>query len=102
MEWKRVCGMDELPAEEGRGLALEFEDVRLALFRVGDQVRVISGRCPHSGGILGKGWVEEGEAVCPLHRWQFRLDTGRCTTIRGESVRVFECEAREEGVFVRL
>ena len=42
---------------------------------------VLLGRCPHANGPLGRGWIEEGEAVCPLHRWRFKLSTGRCTTI---------------------
>ena len=29
------------------------------------------GRCPHANGSLGLGWIEDGEAVCPLGetRW---------------------------------
>ena len=36
----------------------------------------VSGRCPHANGPLGLGWIEEGEAVCPRHRWRFRLKDG--------------------------
>ena len=53
-----------------------------------------------AGGALGLGWVEEGEAVCPLHRWRFKLTTGRCTTVRGESVHAFRCEVRGDEVWV--
>jgi UDP-MurNAc hydroxylase len=38
--------------------------------------------CPHQGGDMSRGWVEDGRyAVCPRHRWRFDLlDGGRCTT----------------------
>jgi len=38
--------------------------------------------CPHQGGDLSFGWVEEGRfLVCPRHRWQFDiLQGGRCTS----------------------
>jgi UDP-MurNAc hydroxylase len=38
--------------------------------------------CPHQGGDLSHGWVEEGKfLVCPRHRWKFDLTReGRCTT----------------------
>jgi nitrite reductase (NADH) small subunit len=40
--------------------------------------------------------------VCPLHRWQFRLADGRCTTIRGEWVHKFPCEVRGDEVWVEV
>ncbi len=98
--FRRVCGIADI--EEGRGLALELDGLRVAVFRVGDRYHAISGRCPHANGALGLGWIEDGEAVCPLHRWRFRLDTGRCTTVRGESVHPFACEVRGADVYVAV
>jgi nitrite reductase (NADH) small subunit len=99
-QWLAVCRVEELA--EGRGHSLDVRGVRLALFRLGDDLIALSGRCPHSGGSLGHGWIEEGEVVCPLHHWRFRLEDGRCTTIRGESVHRFRCEARGELVWVEV
>jgi nitrite reductase/ring-hydroxylating ferredoxin subunit len=95
-----VCRFDALP-DEG-AMPVEAQGHRLALFRVRDRVHVLSARCPHAGGPLGHGWIEEGEAVCPLHRWRFRLDDGRCTTVRGEWVRSYRSEVREGLVWVEL
>jgi nitrite reductase (NADH) small subunit len=99
-EWLSVCRVDELI--EGRGRSLDAAGVRLAVFRNGGDIVALSGRCPHSGGSLGHGWIEEGEVVCPLHRWHFRLTDGRCTTIRGEWVHRFRCEVRGEEVWVEV
>ena len=44
--------------------------------------------CPHTGGDLARGMVVDGQLVCPVHGWQFSLDTGEgsipgyCITIR--------------------
>jgi hypothetical protein len=51
---------------------------------------------------LGHGWVEEGEVVCPLHLWRFRLADGRCMTIPGERVHRFRCEVRRDLVWVEV
>jgi nitrite reductase/ring-hydroxylating ferredoxin subunit len=51
---------------------------------------------------MGQGWIEDGEAVCPLHRWHFRLATGRCTTVRGQSLHRFRCEVRDGAVWVEV
>ncbi len=41
---------------------------------------VLSDVCVHRGGALGKGWVRDGNVVCPYHGWQFAGD-GKCTHI---------------------
>lgn len=92
------------PAEDrpGRGAVREAGGLRLAIICEGDEVVALMDRCPHAGGSLGQGWVEEGEVVCPLHRWRFRLRDGRCTTIRGEGVHRFAAELRGGEVWVFL
>ncbi len=84
----------------GRGTTLEVEGLRLAAFRVDADIVVLSDRCPHAGGSLGQGWIEEGEVVCPLHRWRFRLGDGRCTTMRGHGVHRFPAEFRGDDLWV--
>jgi nitrite reductase (NADH) small subunit len=93
-----VCGADEV--EEGRGFATEVDGLRIAVFRDGGAYHALLGRCPHENGVMGQGWVEEGEAVCPLHRWRFKLSTGRCTTMPGHSLHKFRCEIRAGRVWV--
>lgn len=97
-QWVSVCRFDEIPAERGR--ACEAAGLRVAVFLCGDTVVALADRCPHEGGSLGQGWVEEGEVVCPLHRWRFKLKDGRCTTIRGHGVHRFPVEVREGDVWV--
>lgn len=93
-----VCRVDEVA--EGRGRPVEVDGLRIAVFRHEGRFHALNGRCPHANGSLGLGWIEEGEAVCPLHRWRFRLADGRCTTVRGESVHAFRCEVRDGEVWV--
>jgi nitrite reductase/ring-hydroxylating ferredoxin subunit len=95
-----VCRADEVV--EGRGRPVEVEGLRVAVFNHGGSYHALLGRCPHANGPLGHGWIEEGEAVCPLHHWRFSLTTGRCTTVRGESVHRFRCEVREGVVWVEV
>jgi nitrite reductase/ring-hydroxylating ferredoxin subunit len=80
-DWVYLCRIDDVP--DGRGRTVEVAGARLAVIRDGDSVVVISDHCPHAGGSLGSGWIEDGEVLCPLHRWRFRLRDGRCTTMRG-------------------
>jgi nitrite reductase (NADH) small subunit len=99
-EWTSVCRLDELP--EGRGRTFEVAGLRVAVLKTGESVFALIDRCPHAGGSLGQGWTDEGEVVCPLHRWRFKLSDGRCTTMRGHDVHRFQSEVREGVVWVNV
>jgi nitrite reductase/ring-hydroxylating ferredoxin subunit len=99
-DWVPVCRLDEIPA--GRGRVHDVLGLRLAVFRAGVSIVALLDRCPHSGGSLGQGWIEEGEVVCPLHRWRFRLSDGRCSTMQGHGVHRFPAEIRQDHVWVMV
>lgn len=99
-EFVAACRVEDVP--EGRALAVELNGLRVAVFNDAGRFHVLLGRCPHANGPMGHGWIEDGEAVCPLHHWRFRLKDGRCTTVRGESLHRFECEVREGEVWVAV
>ncbi len=99
-EFRRSCRLDEIA--DGRAVAVELDGLRVAIYREGDRVFALSGRCPHTDGPMGLGWIEEGEAVCPLHRWRFKLATGRCTTVRGQGLHRFAAEVRDGEVWVAV
>ena len=97
-EWVRVGRFDEIAEWPGpAGGDPRPAPGRFSRRRCG---RRSLDRCPHAGGLLGHGWVEEGEVVCPLHRWRFRLRDGRCSTMRGEGVHRFPAEIRGDDVWV--
>lgn len=68
---------------------------KVAVFRVGGALHAIDPTCPHQGGNLAEGEVEDGAVVCPLHRWKFELGTGACKTRDGFAARTYA--VKEEG-----
>lgn len=99
VDWTPICEADRVC--EGKALGVEIDGHRLAVFNDGGRFHVLAARCPHSHGPMDRGWIEEHEAVCPLHRWRFRLDTGRCTSVRGYELYRFPTELREGRVWAR-
>jgi nitrite reductase (NADH) small subunit len=99
-EFVAVCRVEEVA--EGRGLPVEVGGLRIAVFNDRGRFSALLGRCPHANGPMGHGWIEDGEAVCPLHRWRFRLRDGRCTTVRGQALHRFACEVRDGQVWVAV
>src|SRR3954466_6846471 len=96
----RVC--DAAEVDDGRGKSVEVDGLPVAVFNDGGRFHALLGRCPHANGPMGMGWIEDGEAVCPLHRWRFKLDTGRGTTVGGHNLFPFRCEVRDGRVWVEI
>jgi nitrite reductase/ring-hydroxylating ferredoxin subunit len=101
-----LCAFDELT--EGRVHDVAVDRLRLGALRVGEDVYVFPGVCPHRAGPLDHGKLEypvvaeqpgaievahDVPAVtCPWHGWQFRLDNG--CAIGAEDTRINLLDAR--------
>jgi nitrite reductase (NADH) small subunit len=62
----------------GEVKCVEFGGERVAVFNVDGAFHAISDTCPHAGGPLSEGYVEDGRVVCPWHGWCFDLDPEKC------------------------
>ena len=71
----RLGPLDEIPVGEGRTYAVDGEMV--AVFRLRDgSIRAVSAVCPHRGGPLADGQIDNKIVICPLHLNAFDLTTG--------------------------
>lgn len=76
-------------------------EVELVVVRRGEEVHVLSGRCPHRRAHMADGSVEGNELVCASHGWEFDLVSGESRTVPGECLAVFSARIdRERGVVV--
>ncbi|MFP5367292.1 MAG: Rieske (2Fe-2S) protein [Actinomycetes bacterium] len=71
--------LDQIPPGEGRAFGIDGEQV--AVFRLRDgSLRAVSGVCPHRGGPIADGTIDQKVVICPLHQHAFDLVTGCSTT----------------------
>ncbi|MEK8127612.1 aromatic ring-hydroxylating dioxygenase subunit alpha [Paenibacillus filicis] len=61
-------------------VAVTLLDVKLVCYRSNGRVVVARDLCFHRGAPLSKGWVENGEIVCPYHGFRYNCE-GRCTSV---------------------
>jgi nitrite reductase (NADH) small subunit/3-phenylpropionate/trans-cinnamate dioxygenase ferredoxin subunit len=71
-----VATVESLPSGQGR--TVEVKGRRFAVYNLDGQFYAIDDTCPHRGGPLGAGTLEDGRVFCPLHGWSFDLKTGAC------------------------
>ena len=71
----RLGPVTDIPLGEGRTYAVDGE--MIAVFRLRDgSVRAVQALCPHRGGPLADGQIDNKVVVCPLHLNAFDLTTG--------------------------
>lgn len=97
MNWHKVAGVDELA--DGTLKQVVANGKTLVLARSAGRYSALDNRCPHAGGPLSEGALENGLLVCPWHGREFDIATGKCDSF-GVGVEVYPVEAREDGIFV--
>jgi nitrite reductase (NADH) small subunit len=96
----KVAEVGEL--RDDAGIQRTVGDREVGLFRDGEGVLAIDAICPHVGGPLGEGFVEDGKVYCPLHGWPFDLKTGKCKTNSRAKVECFQAKVENGEVYVRV
>lgn len=102
--WHRVAATDDLP--EGRVMTATAGTVSLALVHFDGQYAAMDNRCPHQGGPLGEGSIEEGVEDkcwlrCPWHGWDFDPLTGKPPGGHEDSGQdMYPVEVRDDGIYV--
>jgi nitrite reductase (NADH) small subunit len=100
-ELVRICGKTELPQV---GLAKEFAagEKIVCVANVGGKICAIDNECPHHGGPLGQGTIEEGKIVCPWHSWSIDPMTGQASHFPQAKVAVYEIAIKGDDVLVAI
>ncbi|RMH21758.1 MAG: thiamine pyrophosphate-binding protein [Gemmatimonadetes bacterium] len=96
--WFKVLGPDELP--EGRVMPVTCERHTVCVTHFEGEFAALDNRCPHQGGPLGEGSIENGFLRCPWHGWDFHPITGKPPGGYDDGVDTYPVEVRTDGVYV--
>jgi nitrite reductase/ring-hydroxylating ferredoxin subunit len=90
--------VEMIPLGEGR--AFDYQGKQVAIFRLRDGgVRAVSAVCPHRGGPIADGQIDDTVVLCPLHLNAFELSTG-CSTTGQPGLAVWPVAVDEAGQLV--
>jgi nitrite reductase/ring-hydroxylating ferredoxin subunit len=91
----------DVPIPESDGVSqILVNGKKLCLVKNQQQLYIIQNTCPHAGGILSGGWCKEGNIVCPIHRYEYNLTTGRGAEGQGDYIVIYPTELRADGLYV--
>ena len=101
-QWFRVADLDDLT--EGRVKTVVAGHKSLALTHYNNQYGALDNRCPHQGGPLGEGSIENGLLRCPWHGWDYCPLTGQPpgNLAVDDALETFPVEVRTDGIYVGL
>ena len=104
LTWHKVAGKDELPEGRVQTVTLTLGDSvhQICLTRHGGEYGALDNKCPHQGGPLGEGSIENGCLRCPWHGWDFDPITGKPPGGYDDGVETFAVEQRDDGVYVGI
>lgn len=99
MAWHQIAAPDEM--EDGAVKMTSAGGKLLAVVRTNDHYSALDNACPHMGGPLGQGQIENGLLVCPWHGREIDPQTGQCEGFE-ESVVTYPVEIRDDGIYVEI
>ncbi len=97
LEWHRVLAEDELP--EGRVTTVHAGLKSVALVHYEGKFSALDNHCPHQGGPLGEGSIENGLLRCPWHGFDYCPLTGQSPGFDDEAT-TYPLEVRDGEIFV--
>jgi pyruvate oxidase len=97
LDWIKVLDPEELP--EGRVTSKTCVHKTVCLTRFEGKYAAMDNRCPHQGGPLGEGSIENGLLRCPWHGWDYHPTTGIAPGF-DDGVETFPLDIREDGIYV--
>jgi thiamine pyrophosphate-dependent acetolactate synthase large subunit-like protein/nitrite reductase/ring-hydroxylating ferredoxin subunit len=98
LTWHKALDPDELP--EGRVKPVSCNDTTVAMTNYDGEYHALDNECPHQGGPLGEGSIENGLLRCPWHGWDFYPDSGETPGEFDDCVTTYPVEVRDDGVYV--
>ncbi|MEL6907470.1 MAG: thiamine pyrophosphate-binding protein, partial [Planctomycetota bacterium] len=97
--WYKALEHGEL--EEGRAQTVLCGHTSVCVTHFEGAYAAMTNKCPHQGGPMGEGAIENGLLRCPWHGWDFHPTTGKAPGF-DDGLCTYACEARDDGIYVGL
>ena len=73
-----VKAAETTEVQPGDCLGVKVEGVFIGIYNIDGNYYAMNNICPHLGGVLTYGFLDDNVVTCPLHMWEFDAKTGKC------------------------
>jgi len=100
LTWHKVLeSSDEILDNRVRTVLAGHKEICLSKFE--GTICALDNKCPHQGGPLGEGSIENGILRCPWHGWDYHPCTGKAPGF-DDGVNPYPVEERGDGIYIGL
>jgi len=97
----KICKASEIINCKGKRFQLDDEN-EIAVFKVDGKFFAVDNICPHNHtSQIYDGYIENMYVACPVHGFQFHLETGEQPDGAGCRLRTFELKIIDDYIFVK-
>lgn len=96
----KVCSKAEIPS--GRNKLINAEGKMIAVWNINNEFFAVNAVCPHRGGPLEQGSLNQNVVTCPWHGWQFDVKTGTSPVFPQAKLETFKIQVNGEEIFVEI
>ncbi|MBK9125251.1 MAG: Rieske 2Fe-2S domain-containing protein [Chloroflexi bacterium] len=97
--WFKVAERDDLAEGHVRTVTAGHQPVCLTHYQ--GEFHAIDNHCPHQGGPLGEGFIDErGYVICPWHGYEYSAVDGSPPPGFDDAVAAYPVEVRDDGIYV--
>ncbi len=101
IKWYKVLdNKNDLPEGRVQTVTAGHNDVCLTHYK--GKLSALDNRCPHQGGPLGEGSIENGLLRCPWHGWDFDPCTGKPPGGFDDGIDTYEVKEEGDAIFVGI
>jgi nitrite reductase (NADH) small subunit len=97
----RLAHVKDIPEGTAKLIPLQNGE-EIALFHIRGEYYALSNSCPHMGGPLCEGEIEDCKVTCPWHGWQFDLSSGECINCPGDDAKAYPLVIQGDEIFIQL
>ena len=101
-QWYKIAESNaDINWQDNRLTIMDVNGKKITLANYNGLIFAVAYKCPHAGAIMADGYIDEnGNIVCPLHRYKFSLPKGRNVTGEGYYLKTYPVELKDDGVYV--
>lgn len=82
---------------------INVEGKQMVLIKFKDEFYATASKCPHAGADISQGWCnDEGNLVCPFHRYEYHLKNGRGKVGQGDYLTTYPVKFESGKLFIGL
>lgn len=99
LRWIKLSELEILP-DDDFVKSVQVNKKRICLIKTEDRWFATQAKCPHAGADLSQGWCKNGKLICPFHRYEYDLKSGKGAPGQGDYIDTYPLQIRQDGIYI--